>query len=181
MQSSKLTGWDGEPYRPAISLLPLGTGNDLARVLGWGKSVRVDALNARLAALDSVRVSLLDRWRLAGKLPEGRNSVIMCNYLSIGVDAKAALLWARLAKRVPWLFRLRILNKVRAAPSSLSLSLSPSPMTLTLILSHSPSLTRPLASRPSAALHRLRLARVFNAFLPQSRHASRDHMRRQNY
>ena len=36
----------------------------------------------------------------------------MCNYLSIGVDAKAALLWARLALRLPWAFRLRLLNKL---------------------------------------------------------------------
>ena len=36
----------------------------------------------------------------------------MTNYLSIGVDAKAALLWARLALKIPLLFRLRLLNKL---------------------------------------------------------------------
>ena len=37
----------------------------------------------------------------------------MSNYLSVGVDAKAALNWARMAKAVPALFRMRLLNKAR--------------------------------------------------------------------
>ena len=36
----------------------------------------------------------------------------LSNYMSIGVDAKAALVWARLGKRIPWAFRLRILCKL---------------------------------------------------------------------
>ena len=112
IERAGLKGWDGAPYRPAVALLPLGTGNDLARVLGWGKGVRLDALRRRLASLDCTRVAMLDRWRLKGSLPEGKSSVLMCNYLSIGVDAKAALLWARLAVRLPWAFRLRLLNKL---------------------------------------------------------------------
>jgi len=38
--------------------------------------------------------------------------MVMSNYLSLGVDAKAALLWARLFKAAPYLFRLRLLNKL---------------------------------------------------------------------
>jgi len=37
---------------------------------------------------------------------------VMSNYLSVGVDAKAALNWARMAKAVPALFRMRLLNKL---------------------------------------------------------------------
>ena len=49
------------PYRPAVAILPLGTGNDMSRVLGWGKYFRPQSLRARLAALSLSRVALLDR------------------------------------------------------------------------------------------------------------------------
>ena len=77
IERSGLTGWDGAPYRPAVALLPLGTGNDLARVLGWGKGVRIEALRTRLAALEDVKLKLLDRWRINGQLvcaPSASNS-----------------------------------------------------------------------------------------------------------
>jgi len=102
----------GLEYRPAVGVLPLGTGNDLARVLGWGKSYRTERLGAQLDALDRARIALLDRWTMAGTLPQGKSEVVLCNYCSIGVDAKAALLWARLSKARPALFKLRLLNKL---------------------------------------------------------------------
>ena len=49
---------------------------------------------------------------MRGRLPEGRTETRLCNYCSIGVDAKAALLWARLSKARPGLFKLRLLNKL---------------------------------------------------------------------
>ena len=104
--------WCWVADRPAVGLLPLGTGNDLARVLGWGKSIRLDDLEARLRSLDQARVALVDRWRVDGQLPEGRSSMMMSNYLSIGIDTKAALLWARMKRALPWAFRLRLLNKL---------------------------------------------------------------------
>ena len=45
--------------------------------------------------LDSARVAKVDRWDVRGVLPEGRQQMTMANYMSIGVDAKAALLYAR--------------------------------------------------------------------------------------
>ena len=99
-------------YRPTVGVLPLGTGNDLARVLGWGKSYRTERLGAQLDALDRSRIALLDRWTMAGTLPQGKSETVLCNYCSIGVDAKAALLWARLSKARPALFKLRLLNKL---------------------------------------------------------------------
>jgi diacylglycerol kinase (ATP) len=100
------------PYRPAVGILPLGTGNDLARVLGWGKSFRRERMLSQLAKLDRSRIAALDRWKMCGSLPEGRAETRLCNYCSIGVDAKAALLWARLSKARPELFKLRLLNKL---------------------------------------------------------------------
>jgi len=100
------------PYRPAVAILPLGTGNDMSRVLGWGKYFRPQSLRARLAALSLSRVALLDRWGLAGSLPDGREQLVMSNYLSIGVDARASLNWARLKAAAPALFSLRLLAKL---------------------------------------------------------------------
>jgi diacylglycerol kinase (ATP) len=107
-----LTGWDGAPYRPAVGLYPLGTGNDLARVLGWGKSVRLDTLSDLFSTLDAARVRLVDRWLVHGTLPEGASARRMCNYLSIGLDTQAALSWARLKHAAPWAFKLRLINKL---------------------------------------------------------------------
>ena len=105
-------GWAEAPYRPAVGILPLGTGNDLARVLGWGKSFRRERMLSQLAKLDRSRIAALDRWQMRGSLPEGRAETRLCNYCSIGVDAKAALLWARLSEARPELFKLRLLNKL---------------------------------------------------------------------
>ena len=100
------------PYTPPVAVLPLGTGNDLARVLGWGKGVRFDSIGAAVGRLDAARVAFVDRWVVRGHLPEGRQEVRMANYMSIGCDAKAALLWARMSRAAPLLFRLRLLNKL---------------------------------------------------------------------
>lgn len=47
------------------------------RVLGWGKSVRLDRVADRLDALEVARPSMLDRWALTGSLPEGRAPLVM--------------------------------------------------------------------------------------------------------
>lgn len=47
---------------PSIAIVPLGTGNDLSRVLGWGKanSPELD-LNRILHDIEHARVAQLDR------------------------------------------------------------------------------------------------------------------------
>lgn len=127
IEEAALKGPDGAPYRPAVALLPLGTGNDLARVLGWGKSVRLDAVRAHLRSLRGARPVLLDRWQVRGSMPDGKASLPMSNYMSIGVDAQAALRWARLSKTRPELFRLRLLNKLWLANPNPEPSPEPNP------------------------------------------------------
>ena len=100
------------PCRPPLAVVPLGTGNDISRVLGCGKHFRAGSLRSRLADVDASRVVEFDRWDVNGTMPDGCTSRVMTNYLSLGVDARAALEYARLAVSRPRLFRLRLLNKL---------------------------------------------------------------------
>ncbi|CAG0903274.1 unnamed protein product, partial [Cyprideis torosa] len=106
---------------PPVALLPLGTGNDLSRILGWGPSqdACVDAKNWILQNLPhTVRVPL-DRWRitiayrrhpLVSSLRSGTTVKFMNNYASVGVDALVALNFHRSRNR-SWYFPSRIFNK----------------------------------------------------------------------
>ncbi|KAK9851856.1 hypothetical protein WJX84_011935 [Apatococcus fuscideae] len=53
---------------PPLAILPLGTGNDLARCLNWGgglAALREQGLPAALAQIEQATPSLLDRWQVA--------------------------------------------------------------------------------------------------------------------
>jgi diacylglycerol kinase (ATP) len=52
-------------YTPPVAILPLGTGNDLARALGWGGGTRMGRSFVNLLEeVDSAQVALLDRWEV---------------------------------------------------------------------------------------------------------------------
>ena len=61
---------------------------------------------------------MLDRWCVSGTMPQGVTKLTMSNYMSIGVDAKAAVLWAMMARRVmrnllcSWCVRLLYLSSL---------------------------------------------------------------------
>ncbi|KAJ8957439.1 hypothetical protein NQ318_004919 [Aromia moschata] len=83
---------------PPLAIIPLGTGNDLSRVLGWGTEnstdLHVDTIlknvqKARLSELDRWKVEIISTRHLGLKLPTKTN--FMYNYLSVGVDAQVAL------------------------------------------------------------------------------------------
>ena len=92
--------------KPPVAILPLGTGNDLARVLGWASSdgwgleKGAPDVDRFLHDVDCSTVALLDRWSVslvegpeAGATSGGVSCVrkLMNNYLSLGMDAKVAL------------------------------------------------------------------------------------------
>lgn len=108
-----------------MGILPLGTGNDLARVFGWGGRYD-EALVKRLSkALKTAEPALLDRWeckieRRSEALTPGvdpplggtEGSVIFQNYLGVGVDAAAALKFHRARDANPFLFFSAASNKL---------------------------------------------------------------------
>ncbi|VDK45887.1 unnamed protein product [Anisakis simplex] len=80
--------------KPPVAILPLGTGNDLSRVLGWGSAhsgsidfskICSELRNSSVTALDRWSVTVIHRRRL-GVRPKNKR-LSMVNYISIGVDA----------------------------------------------------------------------------------------------
>lgn len=89
---------------PAVGVLPLGTGNDLARALGWGGGYTDEPIGKILTNIGESETVLLDRWQLAvernpdaqgdddnGKGKENLPLNVVNNYFSLGVDAHIAL------------------------------------------------------------------------------------------
>jgi len=77
---SELAGVVAQAGSPCpLGVIPLGTGNDLARVTGTYNLLRRGGLEALLFALLQGRTWPLDVWRVDGRY--------MTNYLSMGLDA----------------------------------------------------------------------------------------------
>lgn len=103
---------------PMIGIIPLGTGNDLSQVLGWGASFNSESpLRQIMDCLERSQCVMLDRWSV--KISPSRfglsfayRSLVMNNYLSIGVDALVALNFhqTRESKFYSW-FGSRLFNK----------------------------------------------------------------------
>jgi diacylglycerol kinase (ATP) len=92
-----------------VAVIPLGTGNDMARHLGWPMAPPDAAsLDAWLAHAIAAPERRIDRWLLTG--PDGVQRPWF-NYWSIGDDAAAALRFHHIRRVQPWLMRGGSLNK----------------------------------------------------------------------
>lgn len=108
---------------PPVAILPIGTGNDLARVLSWGGGFgavkRQGGLPTVLSHIDHAAVTMLDRWRvtITGKGCNDHGNPMkttkgMNNYIGIGCDAKVALDIHLLREESPEKFYNQFMNKM---------------------------------------------------------------------
>jgi len=105
---------------PQIGIHPLGTGNDLARVLGWGLKYVGDEheVDDLLNDFQQAKVVPFDRWKVTventgffkKKLPP--KVLHMNSYVSVGCDAQVVLNFHKHRETTPSLFTSRIINKL---------------------------------------------------------------------
>ncbi|XP_058519085.1 diacylglycerol kinase zeta isoform X3 [Ochotona princeps] len=116
---------------PPVAILPLGTGNDLARTLNWGGGYTDEPVSKILSHVEEGNVVQLDRWDLraepnpeAGPEDDGATDRlpldVFNNYFSLGFDAHVTLEFHESREANPEKFNSRFRNKMFYAGTAFS-------------------------------------------------------------
>uniref|UniRef100_H3D532 Diacylglycerol kinase n=1 Tax=Tetraodon nigroviridis TaxID=99883 RepID=H3D532_TETNG len=114
--------------QPPVAVLPLGTGNDLARTLNWGGGYTDEPVSKVLCHVEDGAVVQLDRWNLlveksTTQPEEGTQKLplnVFNNYFSLGFDAHVTLEFHESREANPEKFNSRFRNKMFYAGAAFS-------------------------------------------------------------
>jgi len=118
----------GDSHRPYISVIPMGTGNDLSRSLGLGPGFTKEKCCCAVSGccelknlegtllnnVNNAQIGSMDRWQMVVTSPTGAelDKHPVNNYFSVGFDGSIARKFDTFRKNHPALCQSRVLNKI---------------------------------------------------------------------